>query len=77
MKWFIAFVITAIFLGFLMLFLYRIGARPGQRAHEDRRPRPGLSPLQQVQGVPPPSPQSSRTEGRVKEEIEEDRESSP
>lgn len=48
MKWFIAFVITAIFLGFLMLFLYRIGARPGQRAHEDRKPRPGLSPVQQI-----------------------------
>lgn len=70
MKWLAAILIVAVLLALLGLLFRQVGIPFRQRTNRERNPKPGLSPVPQIQGVPPTGPDRDRAEGRVRKEIE-------
>jgi hypothetical protein len=72
MKWFFAILIVLVLLALLVLVLRQVAIPSRRKVQDDKlKPRPELSPVQQIQGIPPTSGQRGRHQGRVHEEIEE------
>lgn len=75
MKWILAVLVVMVVLALLALVFRQVGMLSRRGTNTERKPRPGLSPVQQIQAIPPTSGQRNRDEGRVREEIEEKRKS--